>query len=113
MLDAWTPERASAGSPIKFPALSTTTSSSESVNNSFFLENTSYVRLKNVEIGYTLPLKWSEKIGSDKIRFYTNGLNIFTWDKMHNKDFDPELSQFGTLTYPIEKVFNFGINVEF
>lgn len=113
MLEAWTPERAGAGLPIKFPALSTTISSSESVNNSFFLENTSYIRLKNVEIGYTLPLKWSEKFGSDKIRFYANGLNIFTWNKMHNKDFDPELSQYGTLTYPIEKIFNFGVNVEF
>lgn len=113
MLNAWTPERAKAGLPIDFPALSSTTSSSEAVNSSFWLENTSYLRLKNVEIGYTLPLKWSEKIGSDKIRVYSNGLNIFTWSKMHNKDFDPELAQQGTLTYPIEKVFNFGINVEF
>ena len=113
MLNAWTPERLKAGLPIDFPALTTSVSSSESVTNTFFLENTSYLRLKNVEIGYTLPLKWSEKIGSDKIRFYSNGLNIFTWTKMHNKDFDPELSRFGTLTYPIERVFNFGVNVVF
>ncbi|HEX5552308.1 MAG TPA: TonB-dependent receptor [Chitinophagaceae bacterium] len=113
MLEAWTPERVKEGLPIKFPALSTGTSRSESVTNSFFLENTSYLRLKNAEIGYTLPLRLSQKIGANKIRFYTNGLDILTWDRMHNTDFDPELEEHAGLTYPIEKIFNFGVNVVF
>ncbi len=114
MLNAWTPERAAAGLPIEYPALSSSLSSSSiSVQNSFFNENTSYLRLKNAEIGYTLPIRWSKKIGSNKIRLYTNGLNIYTWKKMHNVDYDPELSRFGTLTYPILRVFNFGVNVVF
>lgn len=111
MLNAWTPDRLKSGAPIEYPALTTSTSSSEAVNNSFFQENTSYIRLKNFEIGYTLPLKLSSKIGSNKIRFYANGLNIVTWDKMRNRDFDPEVA--GTLTYPITKTFNFGVNVVF
>lgn len=111
MLNAWTPERYAAGLPIDFPALSTTASSSESVANSFFLENTSYLRLKNAEIGYTLPEKIAGKIGAQRIRFYTNGLNLITWDKMKTKDFDPEVAN--SLTYPIIKTFNFGVNVAF
>ncbi len=111
MLNAWTPERVDAGEEIEYPALSASTSYSQSVGNSFWLENTSFVRLKNAEIGYTLPLDWSEKIGSNNIRFYANGLNLITWDKMRNKDFDPEIE--GTLTYPITRVFNFGVNVTF
>lgn len=113
MLEAWTPERAKAGLPIKFPALTTTTSYSEAFPNSFWLEDLSFIRLKNAEIGYTLPYRISKKIGSDRIRFYINGLNLLTWDKMKDKDFDPEQIEFSGLTYPIEKVFNFGLNVQF
>ncbi len=113
MLSAWTPERAQAGSPIEFPALTTTTSSSEAVSNSFWLENTSFLRLKTMEIGYTLPKDLSKKIGADQVRIYLNGLNLFTWDKMRDQDFDPEQLRYSGLTYPIEKVFNAGINIVF
>ena len=111
MVDAWTPERAAAGLPITFPALSTSQSSSEALPNSFFLENTSYLRLKNAEIGYSLPTSIAGKIGAQRIRFYANGLNLLTWDKMKDKDFDPETAN--SLTYPIIKTFNFGVNVTF
>ncbi|WP_349315049.1 TonB-dependent receptor [Chitinophaga sp. MM2321] len=111
MFNAWTEERAAAGLPIDFPALSTSISYSESTVNSFFVENTTYVRLKNVELGYTLPVRWSNKIGSQRIRFYANGLNLYTWTKMRNGDFDPEVSS--PLSYPIIKTFNFGVNVVF
>src|SRR5699024_2966998 len=108
---AWTPEKAANAEPIKYPALSLTQSSSEVVPNSFFIERTDYIRLKNAEIGFTLPVKWTETIGSREVRIYANGLNLLTWDKMSFDAYDPELA--GSLTYPIYRVINFGINVAF
>jgi TonB-linked SusC/RagA family outer membrane protein len=108
---AWTSERATAGKSIGYPALGLSQSSSEIVPNSFFIERTDYIRLKNVEIGYTLPVDMTGKIGSRKVRLYANGLNLLTWDKMSFKDYDPELA--GSLRYPIYRVVNFGINVAF
>ncbi len=116
-MNAWTPERAAKGLPIEFPALSASNSNSEANPSDYWLENTSYVRLKNAEIGYTLPLRWSEKISAKRIRFYANGFNLITWDKMKNKGYDPEVlnTNFnsGPLAYPIYKVYNFGVNIVF
>ncbi len=110
MLHAWTPERAAAGEEILYPALSTGLSASNLVNT-FYLENTSFVRLKNVEIGYTLPENISGKIGAQLVRIYVNGVNLFTWYKMKTKDYDPEISN--SYTYPVYRVFNSGINITF
>lgn len=118
-LNSWTPERVAKGLPIDYPALSASATNGQntSLPSDYWLENTSYVRLKNAEIGYTLPLKWSSKIGSNKIRFYANGFNLITWDKMVNKGYDPEVlnEQFGSgpLQYPITKTYNFGVNIIF
>ncbi len=112
-LNAWTPERATKGLPIDFPALSASATNGQdpSMPSDYWIENTSYLRLKNAEIGYTLVHRWSDKIGAQKIRIYANGFNLITWDKMVNKGYDPESS--GPLTYPIYRTYNFGINVIF
>jgi TonB-linked SusC/RagA family outer membrane protein len=112
-LNAWTPARAAAGLPIQFPALSASATNGEdpSMPSNYWRENTSYIRLKNAEIGFTIPASWSKKVGAKKIRFYANGFNLITWDKMVNKGYDPESS--GPLTYPIYKVYNLGANVIF
>lgn len=109
-LDSWTADRAAAGQPINYPRLTTVASPNEN-SNSFFVLDASYVRLKNVEIGYTLPLSLSSKIGSKRVRIYANGLNLFTWDRLPTKQFDPELT--GELSYPVLRVINFGANVAF
>jgi TonB-linked SusC/RagA family outer membrane protein len=109
-LESWTAERAANGDPINYPRLTTQTSPNE-IANSFFIVNTSYIRLKNLELGYTLPAEWSKKISSRQIRIYANGLNLFTWDKLPTHEFDPEL--INNTTYPIERIFNFGINLTF
>jgi TonB-linked SusC/RagA family outer membrane protein len=108
---AWTPERAASGETIDYPALTLSRSSSEAVVNSFFIERTDYIRLKNAEIGYSLPGKLTDKVNIQKVRFYANGLNLLTWDKMSFKDYDPEIQS--SLRYPIYRVFNFGVNVVF
>ncbi|MEX0929864.1 MAG: TonB-dependent receptor [Balneolales bacterium] len=106
---AWTAERAAAGERIDYPALNTDIGYSHQ-SNDFFLENTSYVRLKNIEVGYNLPARWLEG-KARSIRLYANGLNLFTWDKMRTKDFDPEITS-GT-TYPVYRVINTGVNIQF
>ncbi len=107
---AWTPERAASGAKITFPALSTSHSASE-CQNDFFYQNCAFWRLKNVELGYTLPARWSEKIKSPKIRIYVNGLNLFTRDHMISNNFDPEVTS--NTSYPMTRVFNCGVNVNF
>ena len=110
MKRAWTKERAENGEKIAYPALSTATSSSHSTNE-FWVQNCAYLRLKNLELGYTLPGNLSEKIGASKVRFYLNGLNLYTWDHMMSKDFDPEVSS--NIAYPMQKVINMGVNFIF
>lgn len=108
MLQAWTPERHASGAEILYPALSTGLSSSNT-NNSFYLENTSFVRLKNAEVGYEFSGNWVSQIRAQSIRIYVNGMNLFTWDQMRTKDYDPEISN--SFTYPVYRVFNAGINI--
>ncbi|HEY9551944.1 MAG TPA: SusC/RagA family TonB-linked outer membrane protein, partial [Prevotella sp.] len=108
---AWTPERAASGEEILFPALSLSQSSSEAYSSTFFNMDRSYIRLKNLEIGYTLPKNWSKVINAKTVRFYVNGYNLITWDKMKFDDWDPELMN--NSTYPLLKVWNLGVNVTF
>lgn len=107
---SWTPERAAAGEKILYPRLSTTPSPSE-ISNTFFTIDASYLRLKNLELGYRIPATWANKIGAKGGRFYANGLNLFTWDRLPTKDLDPEMTY--NLSYPILRVINFGVNVTF
>jgi TonB-linked SusC/RagA family outer membrane protein len=78
--------------------------------NSFFLKNGAFLRLKNVELSYTLPLKWSRVAGMSECRFYVNGNNLVTWDHLDGL-IDPESN--GSNRYPIMKTVNFGVNVKF
>lgn len=78
-----------------------------STNNTFFIRNNDYIRLKNVEIGLNLPTKLINKIGVKGTRLYISGFNVITIDKL--KSSDPEAQYF--YTYPVSKVFNAGINI--
>lgn len=80
--------------------------------SSFWLKNNDFIRLKNVELGYTFPQKLSRKIGLPSVRLFANGLNLLTWAEIYKvrKDLDPEA--WGG-AYPIMKIFNFGINIKF
>lgn len=78
--------------------------------NSFFLKNGSFVRLKNVEIGYSLPQKWIKHAYMSQCRFYVNANNLITWDHLDGLT-DPESN--GSNRYPICKTVNFGVNIQF
>lgn len=76
------------------------------------IENGAYVRLKNVELGYSLPKKWVNRAGFDKIRFYASGQDIWEYHNFdRGPDVDPEHG--ATFFYPLTKGYSFGINVTF
>lgn len=108
--NAWTPERYAQGAPISYPALSLTKTVNHEAND-FFSYNRSYIRLKNLEIAYTLPLSIAKKISADKIKVLLSGQNLITWDKMKSKDFGPEGG--GYNAFPVYKVYNIGVSVGF
>jgi TonB-linked SusC/RagA family outer membrane protein len=76
--------------------------------SSWWLRDGSFLRLKSLEFGYSLPDKIAKSLGVKKTRIYLNGLNLLTWSPF--KLWDPELGGNG-FAYPIQKVFNIGLNV--
>lgn len=111
-LDRWTPETAATA---KYPALHYGThDNNKNGNSSLFLYDASYLRLKNVEIGYNVSPKLLRKFHVQQARIYVQGLNLLTFDKLGDVDIDPETkSGDGASLYPIQKVFNFGIDITF
>lgn len=83
------------------------------VNNfsSFWLQNSAYLRAKNIQIGYTLPENFIKKLSIEHIRFYLNAENLFTFTKM--KGVDPESPTGDGSMYPLTRVCSFGVNVSF
>ncbi len=80
--------------------------------NSFFLQNGNFGRLKNIELSYTLPERISKKAAMSELRIYVNGNNLATWDKLkYDKLVDPESN--GSNRYPIMKTWNVGLNIKF
>jgi len=79
--------------------------------NTFYMVSTNYVRLKNFEMGYTLPSKIGQKVGISRLRVYVNGLNMVTWAKQ--KIFDPESVSSSGQYYPQSKIINTGVNLTF
>ncbi|MDO5607273.1 MAG: TonB-dependent receptor [Capnocytophaga sp.] len=81
----------------------------------FFLEDGSYLRLKNVTLGYTLPeaLMQQWKMSGTKMRIYLNGENMLTFTKYTG--FDPEVGNFGVDVgnYPVSRTYSMGININF
>ncbi len=108
--NAWTQERYESGAKITYPALSTSNSVSHLAND-FFIMDRSFLRLKNVELGYSLSKKALKTIGLTKVRAYVSGTNLFTWHHMKTNCIDPEQTE--SNQYPITKMFTFGLNVTF
>ena len=80
-------------------------------NNDYWLRNSNYIRLKNAELGYTIPLPQNIKRTISNIRVFVNGFNIVTWDKM--KIWDPESSANEGVQYPQSRIINIGGTITF
>lgn len=84
---------------------------SSASDNSYYVINSNYIRIKNVELGYTLPKEWIQKLGLNSLRIYANGINLATFDKI--KIWDPESTNTSGQYYPQAKVINMGVKVTF
>lgn len=107
---AWTPERYANGERITYPALSTQ-STSNHVDNDFTIIDRSYLRLRNVQLAYTLPSKLLKPYGVNTFRIYVSGYNIFLWDNQPMRHLDPE--SMNPIGYPVTKMWNLGVNFSF
>ena len=101
-----------------FVALSSTSQNNEDEPNSSYVEDGSYLRLKNATIGYTLPNSLLEDYGIDSVRIYLTGSNLFTITSYEG--FDPEVIPLDNLTlgldrriHPISRIITFGANFKF
>jgi TonB-linked SusC/RagA family outer membrane protein len=107
----WSPNNVNGS----YPRVDTRASSSINgglYENTFWLNNSAFLRLKNTSLGYTLPDNLISKLKLTKVRIYVSAFNLFTITKV--KDYDPEgdadnSGQF----YPQQRIFNFGVNVNF
>jgi hypothetical protein len=116
VLDAWTPSNTNA----TLPALSQTITNAETNPNSYFVEDASFLRLKNLQIGYTFADNITNSIGLDMLRLYVQGTNLFTITDYQG--LDPEVVSNDNLSlaidgpnpvFPLAQILTVGINTKF
>ncbi len=116
VLDAWTPSNTNA----TLPALSQTITNAETNPNSYFVEDASFLRLKNLQIGYTFNDNIASTIGLDMLRLYVQGTNLFTITDYQG--LDPEVVSNDNLSlavdgpnpvFPLAQILTIGINTKF
>ncbi len=106
--DRWTPETAATA---KLPRATIDGVKNNYRDSELWVKDASYLRLKNIEIGYNFRLPFMPKIGMEKMRVFMTGYNLLTFDKL--KISDPESMSSGVPQYPVMRVINFGLNVSF
>lgn len=109
-LNAWSPTNPSTTMPRLYWGFNAPQSLTRP--STFFLQDGSYLRVKNLVFGYTIPSSVTKHIGIDRLRVYFSGDNLFTFTKYPG--LDPERAASGDfLTYPQNKIYSFGVNVSF
>lgn len=113
-LNAWSPTNTSSN----IPAVNSNNPNNELRTSSYFVEDGSYLKIKSIQIGYTLPKKLLSKAGINRARIYLQGQNLFSFTKYSG--IEPEIGAGGVLNegvdaqlYPHAKSINFGLNVSF
>lgn len=108
--DRWTPEHPSTTMPRIYWGWGAPDRVRRA--SSYYLQDASYLRLKNLTLGYTLPLSLTKRIGVNSVRVYFSGDNLFT--ATDYRGLDPERASSGNLVqYPQNKIYSFGLNVKF
>ncbi len=105
--NSWRPDNRNA----EYPRLGITSRSNGGKMSSWWVKDGAYVRLKTIQLGYTLPSKWTSLAGIKKVRFYMSGGNLFTFS--HLKHLDPEMPSVNQGYYPQQRTYEFGLNVSF
>ncbi|MEN7547625.1 TonB-dependent receptor [Rapidithrix thailandica] len=94
-----------------WPRLDSRFNANNSQTSTWFMQNGAFLRLKSLEVGYSLASKgWVERIGMEQFRLYASGVNLLTFSKF--KLWDPEMGGNG-LGYPIQRVINLGLQISF
>lgn len=111
--ESWSQERYDKGDKITLPRLTAAPDANRHNYrvSSFWMQDASYLRLKTLEIAYTFNPKLINRIGIKSLRIYANGQNLITWTKMAY--FDPEIASSNGAVYPMMRVVNAGINLQF
>lgn len=107
-LDHWTPENTDAYYPRVLVYNTNAITQKNNQVQTRYLQNRAFIRLKNVQLGYTLPSSWTKKYLIQNARFYVSGENLLTFTKL--RIFDPETPG---LIYPLQKVFSANIKFSF
>ncbi|HWW42500.1 TonB-dependent receptor [Pedobacter sp.] len=108
-LGSWTPETAASAT---YPRIDIGSNPNNSRISTFTLQNGNYLRLKNVEIGYSFSQAFLKRIGLQSVRVFANGQNLHTWSKITLTDPEYGSGSIGS-TYPQQKVYNFGLSLNF
>ncbi|MDT0553430.1 SusC/RagA family TonB-linked outer membrane protein [Urechidicola vernalis] len=113
VLDRWTGE----GTSNEVPRV-TTAATANNVFSDFYVEDASYVRIQNIQLGYTIPVDYTEKVGIEKLRLYAGVNNLYTFTKY--KGYDPGASNGAPIGggidygfYPIPRTYLLGLNLTF
>jgi TonB-linked SusC/RagA family outer membrane protein len=107
--ERWTPENAANAKRPKLTA--TYGNASNYTNSTLWMHDASYLRLKNIEVGYKFANALLKKAGVSTARIYISGQNLVTWDKL--KVVDPEQEASNSFAYPQLQIFNAGVNIQF
>lgn len=99
--------------PGKYPAIRKGTSVNNGMNSDFWQHDVKYIRLKNLEFGYTLPTSLLSKVNLNKLRVYVSASNLLTLDNMREYQIDPEIQARAAVVYPQQKTILLGFNLTF
>ena len=108
-MNHWTVDNPDINAP--YPRLGTTRSNNNVQTSDYWTRDMSFLRLKNAEIGYTFPKKWTKQAKIQALRIYVAGTNLLTFSKF--KLWDPELDTAIGAKYPITRNVSLGLNVNF
>ncbi|MFZ5430154.1 MAG: SusC/RagA family TonB-linked outer membrane protein [Bacteroidota bacterium] len=110
-LGRFNPEDESTWATATYPRLSLANKANNQRTSTYWARSTEMVRLKTMELGYTLPEKLSRSLKMQNIRFYVNGYNLLTWQSSDLMDIEARSTHY--VIYPIQKILNAGVNVTF
>ena len=106
LLNAWSPTNPNS----TIPALTRSDTNNEQRVSTYFVENGSFLKLRNIQLGYNVPKNFAQKMKMERLRFYLSAQNVFTIKSKEFTGVDPENANYG---YPIPMNITFGINVGF
>jgi hypothetical protein len=104
----WTPERPNA----LFPLPRKSDDRNVRTNDRLIIDG-SYIRLKNLQLVYSVPGSFAKKIGFTNARVYVSGTNLLTFSKMNDWNLDPEAESGRAIYYPQTSLYTFGVNLNF